>query len=349
MDLALYDPDLGYYASGRAKIGRQGDFYTNVSVGSLFGRLLAGQFREMWHRLGKPSPLRIIEQGAHDGRFAADVLTTLLPDLPLNYTIVEPSPILRDQQKITLAPFLDAVQWVEDLEAIAPCDGIHFSNELIDAMPFHIMQSSQGTWQELRVDNQRGEFVFQPAKTGPDLRSEEQNLPTRPDGTLIELRPGVRSWTDALSRILQTGYILVVDYGFPRQELHASHRREGTFSCYQNHRRDAEPLLAPGEKDITAHVDFSALAEAAMENGFQIEGFTDQHHFLVGAANSLLQSLEGPPTRASQKTLRTLRSLLHPENLGTRFHYLALTKGIPMGEPLAGFRHGRDPESILFG
>jgi len=141
---------------------------------------------------------------------------------------------------------------------------------------------------------------------------------------------------------MRTGWVLVVDYGFLRDQLLAPHRREGTFSCYQAHRRDARPLEEPGKKDITAHVDFTALAETARTNGFEIEGFADQHHFLVGASESLLKTLDGPPDPASQKLLRALQTLLHPESMGTQFHYLALSKGLAPHSPPSGFRYARE-------
>lgn len=344
MEIALYDPADGYYTSGRARIGRQGDFFTNVSVGPLFGRILAGQFREMWQNLGEPENFFLIEQGAHDGQFAADVLTHLRPGLPLTYLIVEPSPALRARQEATLAAVRDQVTWVEGLEAIPPCDGVHFSHELLDAFPFHLLRSEDGIWQELHVNTGNEGFVFQSVPPSVDVST----LPARSDHTVIELRPAVAAWVRALARTLRRGYVLTVDYGYPRRELFAPHRRDGTFACHRNHRRDALPLEDPGEKDITAHVDFTSVAEAAAAHGFRLEGFTDQHHFLMGAAESLLRSLEGPPTPDSQKTLRTLQALLHPENLGTRFHYLALAQGIPEGQTLSGFRHARDPHSLLF-
>lgn len=345
MERALYDPADGYYASGRARIGREGDFYTNISVGPLFGQLIAGQFREMWANLGSPSDFSLIEQGAHTGQFAADVLASLPSDFPLKYIIVEPSAALRASQETTLAAVRDQVTWVKDLSSLAPCEGVHFSNELIDAFPFHLLQSEGGIWQELRVASSDEGFVFQPSTPSLDV----SELPSRPDGTLVELRPGVSSWIASVSHTLRRGYLLIVDYGFSRAELWAPHRRDGTFTCYQNHRKDALPLENPGEKDITAHVDFSAVAEAAAQHSFRLERFTDQHHFLVGAAESLLKSLEGPPTPESQKTLRTLQALWHPENMGTRFHYLAFSKGVAGDKTLSGFRHARDAKKSLFG
>lgn len=341
MELALYHPEFGFYASGRSRIGREGDFYTNVSVGPVFGRVLAGQFQEMWHRLGRPAPFVLVEQGAHSGQFAADVLRTLPGDFPVRYVIIEPSPRLRQQQTETLAPLEKPVQWFASLEEMPEFTGVHFSNELVDALPFHLVRSTGDGWEELGVTMEEGVLEFAPCPPAPAIAAELTRFPSRPAGTLAEVRPAVRDWIHTLSNRMHAGFVLVVDYGFPREVLHAPHRREGTFSCYRDHHRDAHPLEDPGDKDITAHVDFSALADAARQTGFQVEGFADQYHYLVGASETLLRSLEGPPDPAAQKTLRALQTLLHPESMGTQFHYLALSKNVTHGEKLSGFRHSR--------
>lgn len=342
MELALYHPALGYYSSGRARIGREGDFYTNVSVGAVFGRLLAGQFQEMWGRLGQPEVFRIVEQGANDGQLAADVLAAMPEEVPVEYWIVEPSAVLRAKQERTLAPFATKAQWVDSVNALPVFDGVHFSNELVDALPFHLMQSDGGQWLELFVQEADGGFAFMPGPPTPEAGEDISGLPNRPDGVMAELRPAARAWFHGVAGKLRTGYILVADYGYPREQLFALHRTEGTFSCYQGHRRDALPLLDPGAKDITSHVDFTALAEIAKHEGFRIEGFADQHHFMVGAAEQLLKSLEGPPDAAAQKTLRALQTLLHPESMGRQFRYLAVSRDVPDQTPLTGFRHARE-------
>lgn len=348
MELALYHPHSGYYSAGRAKIGRAGDFYTNVSVGPVFGRILAGQFREMWQLLGQPEKLTLVEQGANNGQLAADVLGALLPHLPVEYWIVEPSPTLRSQQVEELSPFASTVHWAENLNALPQFTGVHFSNELVDALPFHLVRSTGETWEELFVDRNGNAFRFTGGTPTDALAAELPKLPRRPKDTLAELRPAAREWIHALSEKIHSGFVLVIDYGFSHDDLLALHRTEGTFSCYHDHRRDAKPLEDIGEKDITAHVNFTSLAEAAQEAGFRLEGYTDQYHFLVGAAENLLKSLDGPPDAASQKILRGLQTLLHPETLGTQFHYLALSKGIKNQRLLPGFHHAGNPETHLF-
>lgn len=345
MELALYHPDLGYYASGQATIGRKGDFYTNVSVGPAFGQVLAGQFAEMWERLGSPAEFVIVEQGAHDGQLASDILTHAGEPFAqaLRYRIVEPSLHLRRRQEETLQPFANRVEWFADLGSLPKFQGVHFSNELVDALPFHLVESQgEAGWKELFVSSTAEGFSFAPAEFSPELADSMTSLPVRPAGHLLELRPLAAKWLKAVEERLLAGFVLIVDYGYPRDLLRAVHRTRGTFACFRQHRRDENLLETPGEKDITSHVDFTDLAEAATRLNLTLEGFADQNHFMVGAGEPLLKSLEGrihePEAR---KTLRMMQTLLHPESMGTQFHYLALSKGAG-GATLQGFRYGRD-------
>jgi SAM-dependent MidA family methyltransferase len=343
MELALYHPEFGYYASGRARIGRRGDFYTSVSVGPVFGRVLADQFLEMWENLGRPDPFAIVEQGANDGSLAADILSALPAECPVEYHVVEPVARLQEVQRSRLAAFDRPVFWHESVAALPPFTGVHFSNELVDALPFHLCRSTGEGWEELCVGREGDGFVFVPAAASLDT----SRLPRRPAGYVTELRPAAEAWLTGLAEKLLAGYLLIADYGFSTADLFAPHRSEGTFSCYRAHHRDAKPLEDPGEKDITAHVDFTALVLAAERSGLQWEGFTDQHHFLVGAAQRLLQSLSGPPDAARQKQLRALQTLLHPETMGTQFHYLGFSRNVPNRVTLSGFRFARTTREIL--
>ncbi|HRJ72413.1 MAG TPA: SAM-dependent methyltransferase [Terrimicrobiaceae bacterium] len=341
MALALYHPELGYYASGRAKIGPAGDFFTSVSVGPVFGRILAGQFGEIWQRLGQPPEFSIVEQGANDGTLAADVLNALDPRMNAAYWIIEPSPVLQDRQRAMLQNHASRVRWVSAPEELPVIDGLHFSNELLDALPFHLVRSTGSAWEELFVVSEGGRLAFSGGVPTEAVAGELTLLPARPAGYIAELRPSASAWAATLGTKIRSGAILVIDYGYSRDQLLAPHRTEGTFACYRAHQRDALPLEAPGEKDITAHVDFTALTEAAAAAGFHREGWTDQHHFLVGASQELMREIEGPPTAQTQKILRTLQTLLHPESMGTQFHCLLFTKNLPGPAKLSGFQFAR--------
>jgi SAM-dependent MidA family methyltransferase len=350
MELALYDTDAGYYASGRAKIGRHGDFFTNVSVGPVFGRILAGQFREMWCRLGAPKRFALVEQGANDGQLALDVLSAMEKEMleAVDYWIIEPFSALRRRQEQVLESLKSKIRWVDDLDAVPVFEGIHFSNELLDAFPFHLIRSNGDRWEELCVAAQEERLVFAVREPGGTLTHPLKALPQRVAGTIAELRPAARDWIHALVRRMNHGFVLIIDYGFARDDLFAPYRTDGTYRCHRAHRRDSRPLEEPGEKDISAHVDFTALAESALEAGFRIEGFTDQHHYLVGASQDLLSKLNGLPDALSQKRLRALQTLLHPESMGRQFHYLALSKGVEAAPKLSGFSFARDPQRKLF-
>lgn len=344
MELALYSEFGGYYSGGGARVGKDGDFFTSVSVGPLFGRLLAGQFLEMHRILGSPRDFTIVEQGANDGRFAADVLAALegteLGDVRL--VLVEPVEALRDRQAQTLRG--RRVEWVSSPQALGSFCGVHFSNELLDALPFEILRCSGGEWHALNVVEGEGGFLFEQS---PEVFAGNR-LPARPDGFLAEVRPAQESLLRSVSEKLQRGFFLAIDYGMSRRELLAPHRIKGSFACYSNHRRDSSPLEAPGSKDITAHVDFSTLARCAVALGLELRGFTDQHHFLVGASAGLLAGLDGAqPGTDDAKMLRSLKTLMHPESMGAQFKVLLLTRNAPELPVLSGFQFAREAAYLL--
>lgn len=347
MDLALYDPTHGYYARPGRRTGCHGDFFTNVDVGSVFGELLAGEFLAMRELLGCPPDFTIVEQGSHDGRLARDILNTL-ENKAIRYAIIEPLPMLREIQSTVLAA--RNVEWYASAEELPGFTGVHFSNELFDALPVHVVRSTGTDWLEMCVGISGDKFEWTPAAPGPGLAAAVADLPVRPEGYTTEVRLSHRPLLASLSRKIQTGFLLALDYGMSAGSLLDPHRSGGTLSCYRNHRRDDAPLLDPGDKDITAHVDFSSLARDAEEVGFQLRAFTDQHHFLIGSASRMLLAMDGStPPPALAKKLRTLRTLMHPESMGTQFHALLLSKNFPAAATLPGFQHARDARSVLFG
>lgn len=335
MELALYDPAGGYYASGKAGVGRDGDFFTNISLGPVFGKILAAQFLEMWEILGRPGDFTLVEQGANDGSLAADVLDGLAgtPLAGARLVILEPFAPLREKQQARLAG--RRVEWFEAPGDLPPFTGVHFSNELFDALPFEIIKARAGRWELQRVQFLDGAFRLEPSEV-LDL-----DWPAPAGDFVSELRAGQRELLATLSPLLRRGFLLAIDYGMTHEELLAPHRSTGTLACYAAHRRDDNPFESIGEKDITAHVDFTALARDLRACGFEPGGYTDQHHFLVGAAERLLLSLDGqPPTPATLKKLRALRTLLHPETMGVQFKVLLASKGVTT-PTISGFRHAR--------
>ena len=314
MEQALYHPEHGYYSSDRAAIGRRGDYFTNVSVGPLFGELLAVQFAEVWERLDKLDDFIILEQGAHHGEFARDVLESTQRRSPeffaaLRYQIVEPFPKLQDRQSQTLKEFGDRVQWRKSLDELEPFIGVHFSNELLDAMPINLRNKLVA----LRED----EFVF--------VDSSEEQITNQSQ----------LDWIAEVAQKLRRGFVLSIDYGFVGPDF-----RE-IIQVRTQHRQLDSPFERIGEADITAHINWTDIAQAADKNGLSIIGFTDQHHFLTGIISTF------PDIAAPEKSKRALQTLLHPEMLGRSFQVLALAKDIDISAPLSGFKFAGDPRRTL--
>jgi SAM-dependent MidA family methyltransferase len=352
MEQALYHPEFGYYSSGRCAIGRRGDYFTNVSVGPLFGRLLAAQFEEMWESLGRPADFVIVEQGAHQGDFARDVLVAVRERAPdffstLRYGIIEPFPILRERQRETLRDFSKQLTWNESLADLEPFCGVHFSNELLDSMPVHLLSRAGDGWQERCVAELGDDFGFVSAGIGDaELLRRSQVIPRHsgePYETEISL--AALQWMEKLAPTLARGYVLTADYGYSRDEYYAPERRSGTLQCFSKHRILPSPLTEIGHADITAHVDWTSLAGWAETCGLSLAGFTDQHHFMTGVVTQLMSEQFG--ATADPATRRALQTLLHPEILGTTFQFLALTKNAPASVPLSGFKFARDPRAAL--
>ncbi len=333
MHQALYHPEHGYYSSGRCAIGRKGDYFTNVSVGPLFGQLLGAQFSEIWDRLGKTNNFVIVEQGAHDGQFARDVLESVQKRAPeffaaLRYRIVEPFPVLQERQAQTLEPFRDRIEWCDSLQPFA---GVHFSNELLDAMPVRLISGGR----EKFVDVDGDKFVFVERPADEDMKFNEAAL----------------DWIERLAANLQRGYVITIDYGRSAAEFHEA------VQVRARHRNLDSPFEQIGHADITTHVDWWSIAERAQANGLRVAGFTDQHHFLTGIVSELGRggSLEPPAANGGQSPLldsprakRELQTLLHPEMLGRAFQVLALSKNVDSAAPkLAGFKFAREPRSVL--
>lgn len=345
MEQALYHPEHGYYSSGRCRIGRRGDYFTNVSVGPLFGRLLAAQFAEMWEMLGRPGEFTIVEQGANEGDFARDALEAVRERAPdfftaLRYCVIEPFPILEARQRKGLRGFAEKTTWRQSLSELEPFTGVHFSNELLDSMPVRLVTTEGGAeWEEKFVadSGDRFEFVSRPV-SDERLRRRLEKVPRYPGaGYETEVNLAALDWVGNVSRRLARGFVLAVDYGYGREDFYSAARTTGTLQCYAKHRSVASPLEEVGQVDITARTEWTSIVERAEESGLTLIGFTDQHHFVTGILTRLT------PEESERRALQTL---MHPEFLGTRFQYLALGKGTPKSQ-LTGFRFARDPRKAL--
>ena len=355
MELALYAPGLGYYEREEAVIGRRGDFYTSVSVGSLFGELLAFQFagwateaRGEMVDAGCRMPAQIVEAGAHDGRLAADILGWLREQrgelfAALEYWIVEPSARRRAWQEKTLAGFASSVRWAETLGELPDAEyRILFCNELLDAFPVHRLgwDARARQWFEWGVGWDGGHFVWQRSALPPTAAHETSAtslvsafrfplsafLEVLPDGYTIEVSPAAEPWWHEAATTLTHGKLLCFDYGLTDDELFAPERTRGTLRAYHRHHAGDDPLVAPGEQDLTAHVNFSALQRAGEAAGLRTESFVTQSQFLTALA---AKAWAAPASFSAwiPACTRQFQTLTHPEHLGRAFRVLVQGRG----------------------
>ncbi len=346
MAAALYHPEHGYYARQPRQIGRGGDFFTSVSVGPLFGGLLARRFLAEWKSLGAPCHWRIIECGAHDGTLAADVLETLSQLDPtafsaLEYAIPEPLPRLQAAQQETLKKFGKTIRFLDTAESLAadPLPGIAFGNELLDALPFHVVEWHHGRWHECRVALDQENFIWENSHAITDLALTAALVTLGsdfPDGYRTEIRTCFHDFLAPLTRCLTRGLLLWPDYGFARPEFYHPDRTRGTLRTFSNHRAAEDPLTRIGEIDITAHVDFTAVAEAAIALGAIPMSFKNQGSWLTAIARDWLLTQEGNP---SPDLLRQFQTLTHPAHLGGSFQVLEISWNQPGITPEASTLH----------
>jgi SAM-dependent MidA family methyltransferase len=302
-------------------------------VGPLFGQLLARRFVRWWRESGRPARWRIIECGAHDGTLAADILGALGELEPeafaaLEYAIPEPLASLKAAQRETLGKFTDRVRFIANAAGLAanPLPGIAFGNEVLDALPCHLVERIGGRWLELRVTLDNADrLVF--ART--EIRGGVLNLALEllgedfPDGYRTEIRTCYRDFLAPLAGALSSGLMIWVDYGFPRPDYYHPGRTGGTLRTFSKHRAGDDPLTHPGEADITAHVDFTAVAEAAQSLGWRQTLLRDQGRWLTDIGRDWLLEMEGKP---QPEALRQFQTLMHPAHLGAKFHALELTR-----------------------
>jgi SAM-dependent MidA family methyltransferase len=339
MELALYCPDCGYYEKEEDKIGRRGDFFTSVSVGSLFGELLAFQFAEWLDELKTRNPKpetrnQIVEAGAHNGQLAKDILHWLRAHRPtifdaIEYVIVEPSAHRQRWQMETLAEFGNRVQWVSDLKTLADgVRGIIFSNELLDAMPVHRLgwDAKEKKWFEWGVTIDANTFVWQRMeKSRSGFPSSILQLPfsllnVLPDGFTTEISPTAENWWLAAAQTLRQGKLLAIDYGLLTEEFFTPERSEGTLRSYFRHHLTSDLLANPGEQDLTAQVNFTAIQKVGETVGLKTEMFVTQSKFLTQIVEQIARKptgFEWNPERA-----RRFQTLTHPEHLGRSFRVM---------------------------
>lgn len=330
MELALYDPEHGYYGQGPRRIGRKGDFYTAVSVGPLYGRLLADLARQTHAELGKPQGFFVIEQAAHDGQLAEDILSSC----DFDYLIVEPNPRYEAAQRKHLAAFEGRVSWVSSLAALPARHALFVCNELPDAMPVHLVRWDGTKWEELFVaaspvvGSQFSVLSFQSGPPSTSLATEIARLPRNlPPGYTTEIGLAALEWMRDLAASPFRGAIYLADYGLDHDDLYSPERSTGTLRRYHHHHSDDHVLDKLGECDLTTHVNFTRLIEVAEDAGLKLRSYEHQGRYLSKLGLPWLATLEGQrPDAATQALVRQFHSLTHPAMMGRSFRVVVLEK-----------------------
>jgi SAM-dependent MidA family methyltransferase len=353
MERCLYDPELGYYSRNAEQFGKAGDFYTSSDVHAVFGRLMARQFEEMWRVLGSPEQIEILELGPGRGLFAQDVLDWSEKKFPeffraLHYRLVETSPTLRKRLQATLERHFAAGKTslcsgsltlgkgttsvlpnrAALGRALAPeVPVIVFANEFFDALPVEVL-SPQG---ELHISEKDGRLVESWNAAPSDALEFLDRYSAHPEaGERVEAPLAAQHCMSQIAATVKRGFMIAIDYGYTREEQLAG-RHRGTIAAYRQHSESANPYEAPGEQDITAHVNFTALAAAAQRGGMQVQPLLTQSQFLLGIGedSQFADAFEGcqlPQERV--KAALQLKHLVTPEGMGESFHVLIASKDI---------------------
>jgi SAM-dependent MidA family methyltransferase len=344
MELALYCPETGYYETDKDNVGRAGDFITSVSTGELFGQLLAFQFAEWLGEFQISNfKFQIVEAGAHDGKLAGDILSWLQSNraelfTQLEYGILEPFACRQEWQKETLKPFAPHVHWFTDFENLKlkiknqKLDGIIFSNELLDAFPVHRYgwDAKSKTWFEWGVTVADEKFIWAKIqKPESDLPSAICHLPSAllevlPDHYTIETSPAAENWWREAAGILAHGKLLAIDYGHTADEIFSPGRTRGTLRAYFRHHVSDDLLASPGEQDLTAHVNFSAIQKTGGAIGLTTESFQTQPQFLTQILGAAMKEKSFGGWNA--RRTRQFQTLTHPEHLGRAFRVLVQSR-----------------------
>lgn len=342
MDLALYAPGMGYYSAGAAKLGEEGDFVTAPEISPLFSRCLAGQLCEALEKLGGGD---VLELGAGSGVMAADILRQMAQQgcLPGEYLILEVSADLRRRQQEFLASAVpDLFQRIRWLDALPEqFEGVVLANEVMDALPVERIRLAPDGLNVKGVVASDDGFAWQDRPAGAALIADWQavcaDLPQGPgEGYETELCQQLAPWVGALAEALERGVILLIDYGLPRSGYYHPERSDGTLICHYRHRAHPDPLRFVGIQDITAWVDFTRAAEAAVNNDLEIMGFSTQAHFLMAAGlQQILEQETGDSARQDVELASQVRKLTLPGEMGERFKVIGLSRGLD--HRLSGF------------
>ena len=347
MERALYAPGLGYYAAGARKFGPDGDFVTAPEISSVFGQCLANSIAEVLHETGGD----VLELGPGSGKLAKDILLALdeLGVLPARYCLLEVSADLRERQQEALATLPEQLSkravWLDRLPE--NFTGVIVANEVLDVVPVHLVTFSSGSILERGVAVKDGAFVWQDVPALPqELHSPVANIEaqylnhTPPDGYLTEVAPAVSGLVKSLAQAMKRGALIFIDYGFRGAEFYHPSRIAGTLMCHYRHFAHTDPFLFPGLQDITAHVDFTAVADAGGAAGLELTGYTTQANFLLASGlTERLTRVDPGATAAYLKLTNQVHRLVSPAEMGEFFKVIGFAKGLV--SPITAFQTAR--------
>ncbi len=353
IELCLYHPELGYYSRNGEQFGKAGDFYTSSDVHAVFGRLLARQFEEIWRVLESPQRIDILELGPGRGLFAQDVLDWAEKKFPeffaaLHYSLVEKSPALRQRLQATLERYFESRKVSLAAEGLAfdriKNPVIVFANEFFDALPVDVICPAG----QLRVSEKDGQLFETWYPPSPEALEFLDRYSVHPEaGERVEMSLIAQRYMSQIAAAIERGIIIAIDYGYTRQEQLAG-RHRGTIAAYRQHSVSANPYEAPGEQDITAHVNFTALAAAAEAQEMQVQPLLTQSQFLMGIGEhnqfaDVLEDCKLPQERA--KVALQLKHLVTPAGMGETFHVMIASKDVDPEKvaELSGLMFGKAP------
>ncbi len=345
MDSALYTPGLGYYSGGAKKFGFDGDFVTASEISPLFSQTIARQVNQVLSALkGQNKQADILELGAGTGRFAKDLLLEMakLDQLPTRYMILEVSAHLREVQHSSLKAALpnelmNRVVWLDELPK--HLDGLIFANEVLDALPVHIVKKTADGLAEMVVVSEDAGLAWQEKLASSSALKGFVAEIDLMDGYTTEVCLAASGLVASLAGILQSGMLLMIDYGFSRDEYYHPQRNQGTLMCHYRHRAHGDPLVYLGLQDITAHVDFTRVAEAGVANGLELIGFVTQAQFLINAGiTELLASIPAEDSANYLPLVASAQKLLSPAEMGDLFKVIGFERNLDI--PFIGFSSG---------
>ena len=335
MQMALYEPDAGYYSEDR-RTGTDADFITSASVGKCFSDLQAEWIQKKWQDLDRPDAISVIEIGAHDGTTGLEILESLQTNHPechrtVSLHLVEISSGLRKQAEKNARAAAQPIHVHRDLSGLDAEFGVLIGNELLDALPVRRIQFENGKWQEILVGWNGAGFQWNPGDLDSVCEREiDREIPqqTFADGFTTEIHPTTRQWIQEASDLFRIGFFLFLDYGHDREAYYHPARSNGTLRTYHQQHTGGDPLVAPGSQDITAHVNFSLVKDAARENGLVATVEEEQFRFLTRLATPCLMRLDGQaPDDPTRKWLRQFQQLTYSGNLGGSFRVVEFSKG----------------------